>query len=335
MRNQISRFFSIKNLFSIASLSLVAAFSSSVSLAQSTQLPDNLPRREFAQEPKPPAVARPLVTTGDDLYCAGYIHSGAVSNDFKIIGAEQENTVAHLGQGDVIYINQGSSQNIKAEMLFAIIRPLGDFKDPYKKGNDRSLGVYVRELGIVRVMAVQQNTATARIIFSCYDLQFGDVLVPFAERRGAVTEMPQPLPRYQRTSGQKPGRIVLQREQKELISPRDVVYIDLGTDNGIKEGDKFTIFRHKSDDVNLFNFRDDDIVPKRSGGYESDKFKGGTYSNDHPNMARQKVKDTRPEIPQKVLGELVVIAVRGKSATAVVTRTTQEVHTGDHIEALQ
>jgi hypothetical protein len=45
-----------------------------------------------------------------------------------------------------------------------------------------------------------------------------------------------------------------------------------------------------------------------------------------------KLKRSRPPVPRKVVGELVVLRVEGRTATAVVTRTAQEIHTGDAVE---
>lgn len=313
------------------SLILIVCFVSASSLAQSKPLPENLAVTEPAKEPAKPGVATPRVATGDDLYCAGYIRATAPTTEIKIIGGEEENRVSRFVQGDVIYLNAGRAENVREEMLYSVIRPMGKFRSPYQRTGGKDLGIFVREVGVLRVMAVQGKTATARIVVSCTDIQLGDLLVPFTERQAPETDISNHLPRYQPTSGTKPGRIVLQREQREHIGPRDVVYIDLGAENGVKAGDKFTIFRHEPDDANIFNFNDDDVVIRQSGGYESDKFKGGKFSNGHPYEARQHVKNNRPTIPEKIVGELIVIAVEGKAATAIVTRTTQEAHTGDWI----
>lgn len=334
MREITYRSFTKKNLFCAAITLLAASLSSSISWAQATPLPENLPVAESAQVPAVPGVATPRVATGADLYCAGYIRTTPPLADLKIIGGEEENRVAYFGQGDVIYLNAGRSKNLRAGLLLSITRPMGKYRSPYKRLGGQDLGVYVRELGVLRVLAVQDKTATARIVVSCNDIQLGDVLVPFAERSApAVAESSQPLPRYEPADGRLAGRILMQREQREAIGPRDVVYLDLGAEEGVKAGDTFTIYRKQPDDGNIFNFNDDDVVLRQSGGYESDKFKGGKYSSTHPAEARQQVKNTRPTIPQKIVGELIVIAVEGKSATAIVTRTTQEVHTGDWIRS--
>lgn len=333
MRENTCRLF--PSLSSLAITALFVTLSTSIVWAQSTPLPKNFSEAEASEDPAKPGVATPRVATGRDLYCAGYIRADETKSTMKIIGAEEENRLSRFGQGMVVYISTNGAQNVRPGALFAVTRPMGKFHSPYQRTGGKTLGTFVRELGVLRVMAVQGQTATARVTVSCEELQLGDILVPFAERSAPETDVSQPLPRYQPTSGRQPGRIVLQREMREQIGPRDVVYIDLGAENGVKAGDKFTIFRHKPDDGSVLRFDDDDIVIRQSGGYESDRFKGGKFSMGHPAEAREQVRKTRPAIPQKILGELVVIAVEGKAATAIVTRTTQEVHTGDRIESLQ
>jgi hypothetical protein len=43
------------------------------------------------------------------------------------------------------------------------------------------------------------------------------------------------------------------------------------------------------------------------------------------------IKNRRPRLPRKVLGEIVITDVQRRAATAVITRITQEVHTGDYV----
>ncbi len=325
----------IKILLSVVSLalSLLVFFGAASAQEPGTRkLPSNLPMSEGGP-PSLTALAPSEAARGNDLYCAGFIDANPLSKRFQIIGAEEENTRPHLAQGDVVYINAGQSQGVEPNMLFSVVRPLGHFRTPFKGGAERRLlGVYTQELGLLRVIASQETTATARIIFSCSDIQLGDLLHVFEERRAPATDIVQPLPRYSPPSGKRLGRIVLERNQKEMISPRDIVYIDLGAESGVRAGDRFTIFRRYPDDAKSVRFNDDNIIVRQSRDFQSDSFKGGPFSNDHPYEERQKVKNNRQPIPRKVVGELVIISVQSRSATAVVTRTTQEVHPGDWVE---
>lgn len=298
------------------------------------ELPANLQIIEARGNAETKALAPMKSAIGNDLYCAGFINSLPTPNTLQIVGAELENSRAHYGQGDIVYLNAGRTQQIEAGLMYSVVRPVGDFRSPFDHtSGQRNLGVFTLELGVLRVITVQEHSAVARIIFSCGDMELGDQLRAFEERPSVSTDLSMPLPRYQPTSGKQAGRIVLQRDQREILSPRDVVYLDLGKDNGVNVGEKFTIFRHFPDDSKVFRYNDDDINVRRSGGFGSDSYKGGTYSKIHPREGRQKVKNERKDVPRTIIGELVIISIQPKSATAIITRTTQEVHTGDHIEA--
>lgn len=307
----------------------------SAAYGQTTQLPANLPMSEPGPGVTKQMVMAPRAATGNDLYCAGYITTDAVNASKQIIGAEDEDRLAYFAQGDTVYTNIGGNQGAREGALFSILRPMGKYASKFDDPLGKPMGAFVKELGIVRILQVQGQTSTARIVFSCDDIQVGDVLVPFEAKESPASVDTGPLPRYKPTSGKNAGRILMQRNQRELLAPRDVVYIDLGKDNGVKPGDTFTIFRRKPDDGNITSFRDDEVRLRKSGGYSSDQYKGGDFSNDHPYKGVQEMKDTRPAVPPKVVGELVIISTQSKTATAIVTKATQEIHPGDRIEALK
>jgi hypothetical protein len=51
-----------------------------------------------------------------------------------------------------------------------------------------------------------------------------------------------------------------------------------------------------------------------------------------PPIETPEIKRTRPGMPRKVVGEMVIINVQGRAATAIITRARQEIHTGDEVE---
>ena len=46
----------------------------------------------------------------------------------------------------------------------------------------------------------------------------------------------------------------------------------------------------------------------------------------------ERAKEQRPDDIRKVVGEMVILNVKERTATAVVTRTAQEIHPGDWVE---
>ena len=49
-------------------------------------------------------------------------------------------------------------------------------------------------------------------------------------------------------------------------------------------------------------------------------------------ITTKEVKRHRPLMPRKIVGEMVVIDVQMRTATAIITRVAGEVHTGDWVE---
>ena len=107
---------------------------------------------------------------------------------------------------------------------------------------------------------------------------------------------------------------------------------------------RLTIYR-PAGTGNITRFRDKEVTPNASYGFESQRFRGGRFSNKAPRVedpthdglrgpieTTPKVKRERPPVPRKVVGEMVILNVQQRTATAIITRVAQEVHTGDFVE---
>lgn len=137
------------------------------------------------------------------------------------------------------------------------------------------------------------------------------------------------------------GRIFMARDGRELIGREQIVYIDLGAEDGIKVGDYLTVFRPLGKG-GIVPYSQKETLSARDEGFQSDIFRGGKFSNQSPRKKGEKAtgkiettagaKENRPGNLRKVVGELVILNVQGKTATAMVVRTAQEIHTGDWVE---
>ncbi|MCA1817742.1 MAG: hypothetical protein LC746_15370, partial [Acidobacteria bacterium] len=278
-----------------------------------------------------------------ELYCAGYIEQSPSYGGLEIVGGEQEQEKNSYGFGDIVYLNGGSQSGVRAGQEFAVVRPRGQFKSSFSQKRG-SLGVFTQELGRVRVVDVKGEVSVAQIVHSCGDMMLlGDYLKPTEVRASPpAVAAPTEVNRFANPTGKQHGRIVLARDQRETVSLDQIVYIDLGAEDNVRAGDRLTVFRKPSRDrlVDL----PQEIAPNGSGGFESRVFKGGKFSNDAQRakdlnkgwrgqpIKTPEIKRTRPELPRKIVGEITVIGVQGRTATAVVTRVAQEIHTGDEVE---
>lgn len=328
----------------ILSLLLVVCASLSPAIAQTGPTSTNP-----AQQPTPvpitlPAAKAPLrIATANELYCGGFIQYAPAPNYWQIVGGEEEQEQRVYAQGDYVYINAGAQQGVTLNQEFSVVRPRGQFKSDFTKKKGW-LGVYTQEVGRLRVVNVKEQVSVAVVTFSCDTLLLGDLLRAANERVAPFARNEVALDRFANPTGKQQGRIVLARDGREAPSVNEIVYIDLGTEDNIKPGDYFTIFRRLGTG-NVTRFRDEEVTPTASAGFESERYKGGKFSTQAqrvqdpnntgvygPMVTTPDIKGSRPPMPRKIVGELVILSVQQRTATAVITRVAQEVHTGDYVE---
>jgi hypothetical protein len=264
----------------------------------------------------------------------------------EIVGGEQEQEQREYAEGDYVFINAGSQQGVRVGEEFAIVRPRGRMSSRFttKKG---WLGVYMQELGRLRVMTVRERVSVALITNSCNTVMLGDLLQQVNNRVAPMERSEVALDRFAEPTGKQRGRIVLARDARVLLTRNQVVYIDLGAEDNVKAGDFLTIYRPAGTGT-LTRVENEEIARARSKGFESDRFGGGEYSlqakrvKDYDNMpglfsrdepvTTREIRRHRPHVPRKVVGEMVILNVQTRTATAIITRVAQEIHTGDFVE---
>lgn len=269
------------------------------------------------------------ITRGTDVYCTGFIADAMPSTDLRIVGAEQENIKVTFAQGDVVFLNQGRGAGIKSGAAYFIIRPLGAFKHPFTK---KPMGIYVGEIGLLRVLEVQEQTSTAQILVSCDTVEFGDLLKPYEEIVPPGPRDARPLPRYSEGTNETVGQIIMSPGFHEHLAANRVVFLDLGRQQNVQPGDYFTIYRQTGPGEGITRTPKDGIVHKRDKDYQSSRYQGGEYSVQSTTQPLDKIMRERPPIPRRVLGELIVLKVENHTCVAMITRTTSEVTIGDQVE---
>jgi len=307
-----------------------------------------LTAQSAAQNPRTTPTPRLIITQDDrkipvagnnNLYCAGYVETGEVNTADEIVGAVDEQEQNIYAQGDNVYISMGANRGVKVGDVFSVIRPRGRVETRWSKKNN--LGFYVQEVGAVEVINVKAEVSVARVVSSCDNLLLGDLLQQTPVRTSPLFEKRPMLNVFAGTTGKAFGRIFMARDGRELLGREQIVYIDLGTEDSVKVGDYLTIYRQLGKG-NLFENDEDESVSAREEGFQSDVYRGGKFSNQAPRKSGSKAngriiktedaKEGRQKKLRKVVGELVILNVKEKTATAVITRTAQEIHTGDRVE---
>jgi hypothetical protein len=276
-----------------------------------------------------PDDVREPIARRTDVYCTGFIADVAPRPELKVIGGERESHQNSFSQGDIVFLSRGRESGVHSGTIYSIIRPLGEVKHPFTK---KRLGHFVREIGLLRVIEVHDRTSVAEVTMSCDQVELGDLLRPYEAYEAPSARDERPLPRYGESSGGTRGRIVMSPQFREYLSANQVVYVDLGTREGVRPGDYFTIFRKIDRSERIVSAPNDKVAPQRSEGYGSDHYRGGDWAQTATASPRAKVLNTRPEIPRKVMGEMIILKVEKNASVALITRTNAEVNIGDFIE---
>lgn len=287
------------------------------------------------------------VAAGNNLYCAGYVQTTplntapkevtSVAN--KIVGAWNEQDGWLYSQNNFVYINGGANKGVKVGDVFSVIRPRGQVESRWSKKD--GLGVYVQELGAIEVVSVKSEVSVARVKASCDNILLGDLLQPMQVRTSPVYKQRPAMDLFADPSGKANGRIFMARDLQEAVTRDQIVYVDLGAEDNVQVGDYLTVYRPLGKG-NLFINDVDESVSARDEGFQSDKYRGGKFSNQAARkygseanravVTTEDAKAYRPQGLRKIVGEAVILNVKERTATAVITRTAQEIHTGDWVE---
>ena len=274
--------------------------------------------------------------TSNALYCSGYVQSSPINAGNFIVGAEFEADKHIFSQGDKIVI-RGSNYQV-GDML-SVVRPRGEVNTRWTRKND--LGFLVQELGLVEIVKVKNEISIGLVRTSCDNMLLGDLIVPMQQRSLPAMRGKTPLDVFGEPNGKTTGRIFMARDNQEMLSSEQIVYIDLGAEDNVSVGDYLTIYRPLGTG-NIVDRIYSESMSVRDEGFQSNEYRGGKFSNMSPRkkgekangdkMTSEDARSRRPDNIRRVVGEMIILNVKEKTATAIITRTTQEVHTGDYVE---
>ncbi|PYS41433.1 MAG: hypothetical protein DMG14_07340 [Acidobacteria bacterium] len=263
----------------------------------------------------------------DDLYCSGSVRTAPLPKDLKVIAKFDATGSVLATETDYVYLSQGSEDGIATGNTYQVVRPTKTLTNPNGRTKaERDLGMHYLDIAQLRVVLAQPEFSLARVIHSCADaVDVGDILLPFQRTVVPLPSRPRPFsPIAVTTSGIK-GTIVSTKDvmlnfgssfkgtrqtpgvrggrlgsvDRGVATEGMVVYIDIGQDQAVNPGDIFLVYRGVAVDQRLYDF---------------------------PTEVK-KLKNTRSAI-----GELVVLKVGERAATALVTYAADGLMLGDSVE---
>ncbi|MBN2382060.1 LysM peptidoglycan-binding domain-containing protein [bacterium] len=234
-----------------------------------------------------------LLASHDVLDSCGFITQTDIDVG-SIISSEEE--ITQLSDHDIIYLNIGENDNVKAGDLFTIFKYDRKLRHPHTRAK---LGQVVTILGRCKILCTQLNTSTAIIIKTYDSMEIGHKITPYIPRKMMYRDIPPEQPFCKQSSGELSGTILdvqsgaMGLSDGVLIGEDDIVFLDKGSDDGVALGQYFAAFEHN----------------KR--GYAGDVLTRISH------------------------GKIVIIKVENKFATGLVIRSLLPIYIGDYIDLIK
>jgi hypothetical protein len=235
--------------------------------------------------------------------------------DLYIAGVEEEGTLTMSTAGQILYLNGPGVASLKTGTVQRVIRPEGKVRDPI---SGAKMGIYYQDVGTIQIEAVEQESATARVLTSCRAVIKGDLVTSHSAKPGiefsgnpsnALTSIPQ--------NGLVSMILLGKEDTKEMVAG-NVCYIGLGGRDGVRAGDRFTIFRPYPE------FDSHDMIvgkPRSSTSYVS--------ARDLTYQSKVRSLLSKRKLPPQVLGDIIVVEVGDGVSAGKIINSLFEIHIGD------
>jgi hypothetical protein len=153
--------------------------------------------------------------------------------------------------------------------------------------NNEDMGYKLVPLGTLQLTDVEQKSSRAIIIRSSREIGPGSYLLPYQENRRREVSL-------KNSGSDLKGYIIESYSGVNVIAAGDVVYTDIGTNNGAEAGNMLYIVRDVTIDQRYVEGRID-------------------------------------KLPQELLGALVILETGKKTSTALVVKSIDAIYKGDRI----
>jgi len=266
--------------------------------------------------------------TRSDLNCAGFVNPSVLPDASYVMGGLDTPNTTHYGDGEVIYL---SGKGYELGKRYSVVRELRDPNRyeifPGQLTMIRSMGAPYADLGIIRVLDTRGDHAIAQIEFSCSPVVPGDVVVPFVAKANIPEHPPILFDRFAPSNGKTSGRIVLAKDFDTELGTGMKVYLNFGSNQGVKVGDYFRAFRAYEADlhnpVDSLSFKAS--VAEDSQAKPPVIERGMFQTGKGPSISVM-------DFPRRAVGEVVILSTTATTSTGMIVFALEDVHIGDGVE---
>jgi hypothetical protein len=301
------------------SLCLVVLLAAGSMAMQAQDAPEQ-PQAPKITVPATNFVEKPLAPTYSDINCSGFASKQSIDAKNLVIGGEHSPHVSQFGGRDLIFM---SGEGLAVGSQFRLVRRVIDrnrveaFEGQYKMAKEG--GDQWADLGYAHVVQVVDGVPMARVDFSCQPIVVGDIAMPFAERPPVpYSRNPMAFQEFGVPTSSTVGKIVQAKDFDYLLGTGKKVYLNIGTDKGLKPGDYLRVTRG-------YDWKND-VRPIDRLSIEA------TMSEETSDRMPTATKGVEAKFPRRGLGEMIVLWSGQNNAVALITVSREDIHLGDQVE---
>lgn len=254
----------------------------------------------------------------NQIYCSGIVTPDPVPTDTYVISGEESYFHIIYSLGKLVFLNKGASQGVKVGDQFEVVRaaPSDLVRREWFKSQSvllKAMGTTYEDEARLTVVNVQRDTSTAQIVFACGYVQRADIVLPFTPRPAPMLKSDENFDIFAPPSGKSKAMIVTTRYYGELAGNGRIVYVNLGSGQGVKVGDYFRVFRYQGNSI--------------ENVYQTPHVAYQIYG-----LGSTPLPYEPEELPRDVLGEGIVLRVSKNASTVLITLSKKQMYPGDYVE---
>jgi LysM repeat protein len=245
------------------------------------EIDDQRPPAPQPEQPEQVAEETTFTVSGAE----GYILETDMEPSGTIIQTNHDRTI--VGEEDVVYTDIGTSLGAKSGDNYSIFKQM---KAVYHPKTYDFLGYKILSLGTLKLTDMEEKSSRATITQSYLEISSGSLLMPYRDKRREIT--------LKASDRELHGLIIDTRMGNLITGEADVVYLDLGTAQGVQVGNMLYVVKDVKPDSRYVN---------RDVG----------------------------SLPKEVIGAVVVVETGEKTSTALVVKSADVIHIGDQVQLLK
>jgi len=223
-------------------------------------------------------------------------------------------TKSELGaeKGDKIFINFKNRAGVKPGDEFRVARPI-PVRHPL---TDRPMGEIMNFRGTVVVKEhLKEDFFLAEVTEVWIEFGVGAIILPFEPFSKCVQPMATDPKLY--------GNIVALKDDRKIVGPGSVVYLDAGFKDGVQRGQVFDVIRITRISAPAFRLSNFEEIVNEVGS---------TLSKHDYLVDFWKELNEGTRLYDYTVGKLMVVESRPVSSTAIVLSSTEDLYTGAYIK---